>query len=131
MTVLDTHAWIWWAADPQRLSRRARTAIDGAIQQRRLCLSCISVWEVATLVARGRLDLSIDVNDWVGASEALPFLRFVPIDSRIALRSARLPEPFHRDPADRIIVATALVLGAELVSKDERMHAYTAIRTVW
>ncbi len=131
MIVLDTHAWIWWIADPQRLSRPARAAIDQAARHRQLHISCISVWEIAMLVASGRLRLTMGVDDWVAASEALPFLTFVPIDSRIALRSVHLPAPLHPDPADRMIVATTLVLGARLVSKDERMHAYPHVHTVW
>ncbi len=131
MIVLDTHAWIWWVADPPRLSRSARAAIKQAARRRQLYVSCISVWEVATLVSRGRLKLTMDVGDWVAASEALPFLTFVPVDSRIALRSVQLPAPLHPDPADRMIVATTLVLGAQLVSRDERMQAYPHVHTVW
>jgi PIN domain nuclease of toxin-antitoxin system len=129
--VLDTHAWVWWVADPRRLSRSARAAIERAVQQRELYVSCISVWEVAMLVSRGRLRLRMEVGDWIAAAEALPFLRFVPVDTRIALRSVQLREPFHPDPADRMIVATALTLGARLVSKDERMHTYPHVDTVW
>ena len=129
--VLDTHAWIWWVADPASLSRRARTAIDQAARLQRLYISCISVWEVAMLVARGRLKLTTGVDDWIAASEALLALTFVPVDTRIALRSVQLPAPLHQDPADRMIVATTLVLGARLVSRDERMHAYPHVHAVW
>jgi len=83
------------------------------------------------LVDRGRLELTTGVDDWVAASQALPFLEFVPVDSRVALRAVRLPGSFHPDPADRMIVATALVLGAQVVSKDERMHAYPHVSAVW
>lgn len=131
MIVLDTHAWVWWVADPKQLSRPARAAINEAAKQRQLYVSSISVWEVAILVASGRLTLTTEVDDWVAASEALSFLTFVPVDNRIALRSVRLPAPFHRDPADRMIVATAQVMGARVVSKDERMHAYPHVDAVW
>jgi PIN domain nuclease of toxin-antitoxin system len=82
-------------------------------------------------VRRGRLELSMDVGDWVAKAEALPLLRFVPVDNRIALRSVLLPPPLHNDPADRIIVATALQLGATLITKDEKLRGYPHVRTVW
>jgi PIN domain nuclease of toxin-antitoxin system len=131
VTVLDTHAWVWWLTDPGRLSRRARTAVDEAVRLRQLYVSCISVWEVALLAGSGRLQFTRPVSDWIAASESLPFLTFVPVDARIALQAVRLPRPFHRDPADRMIVATALALGAQLISKDDRMRVYPDIRTVW
>jgi PIN domain nuclease of toxin-antitoxin system len=131
VTVLDTHAWVWWLTDPGQLSRRARTAVDEAVRLRQLYVSCISVWEVALLAGSGRLQFTRPVSDWIAASESLPFLTFVPVDARIALQAVRLPRPFHRDPADRMIVATALALGAQLISKDDRMRVYPDIRTVW
>ena len=131
MIVLDTHVWIWWAAEPQQLSEPARRAIEDAIERRQLYLSCISVWEIAMLADRGRLELTNAVDDWIAASHALPFLAFVPVDSRIALRAVRLPGSFHQDPADRMIVATALVLGARVVTKDERMRVYPHVSTIW
>ena len=72
-----------------------------------------------------------DVDDWVARSEALPFLEFVPVDNRIAIRSTQLGDAFHADPADRIIVATALTLGATVVTKDRRLRRYKQIETVW
>jgi PIN domain nuclease of toxin-antitoxin system len=83
------------------------------------------------LSERGRLALTLDVEDWVAYSEALPFLSFVPVSNRIALKSVRLPGFPSSDPADRIIVATALGVGATLVTADRRIHAYTRARTVW
>ncbi len=131
MIVLDTHAWVWWVSGSTELSRRARRAIEAGVEDGSVRVSAISVWEVAQLVARGRLELTVDVADWVGSCEALPFLGFVPVDSRIALRSTDLPAPLHEDPADRVIVATALVLGAPLVTKDNRLRRYRHIETIW
>jgi PIN domain nuclease of toxin-antitoxin system len=129
--VLDTHAWVWWVGAPAMLSPAARERIDEATQARRIFISSFSAWEVALLAARGRLRLAMDTEEWVARSQALPFLRFVPVDHAIAMRSVRLLPPLHADPADRIIVATALTLGAELVTKDERLLAYPGVRTVW
>jgi PIN domain nuclease of toxin-antitoxin system len=131
VTVLDTHAWVWLAAEPKRLSARARRHIDGEMRDGPLLVSSMSVWEVAMLSERGRLALTLDVEDWVAYSEVLPFLSFVPVSNRIALKSVRLPGFPSSDPADRIIVATALGVGATLVTADRRIHAYTKVRTVW
>jgi PIN domain nuclease of toxin-antitoxin system len=129
--LLDTHAWVWWISDPRTVSRGARRAIEAAVARGQLHVSSISVWEIALLVARKRLRLTMDVASWIARSEALPFLTFVPVDNRIALRSTALPGPLHDDPADRMIIATALALGAELVTRDEKIHGYGHVRTVW
>ena len=91
----------------------------------------MSTWEVAMLVTRGRLELSVDVEEWIAKAEAVPFFDFVPVDNRIALRSVQLPNFPHRDPADRVIVATVLGLGAILVTDDKRLHSYAPLKTVW
>ncbi len=83
------------------------------------------------LADRGRLTLSMDVADWIARAEAMPFFRFVPVDNTIAHRSVRLPGALHQDPADRIIVATALTLGMPLVTKDEKLRGYRHLSTVW
>lgn len=131
MIVLDTHAWIWWVGQSPELPTKVRRLLDRSKKRDRIHVSSISTWEVAMLVARERLVLRTPVEDWLAQSEALPFLHFVPVDNRIALRSVRLPEPFHKDPADRIIVATALQLGARLVTRDEKLRRYAPVETVW
>jgi len=94
-------------------------------------VSSISVWEISLLADRGRLTLSLDVADWISRAEAMPFFRFVPVDNTISHRSVRLPGVLHQDPADRIIVATALTLGMPLVTKDEKLRGYPHLPTVW
>lgn len=131
MIVLDTHAWIWWLSNPDEISRAAREAIDGAMDKEEVLISSISTWEISLLVRKGRLELTMPVEDWVARSEALPFIQFVPLDNRIALRSNQLPGEIHDDPADRIIVATALTLGVPLVSKDTRIRDYPHVATIW
>jgi PIN domain nuclease of toxin-antitoxin system len=129
---LDTHAFVWWLASPDRIPRKARARLDRAVGKAEpLRVSSVSVWEVAMLVARGRLTLTMDVAAWIGAAEALPQLEFVPVDNAVALRAAGLPASFPRDPADRIIAATALGLGATLVTADERLRAYRPLVTLW
>ena len=131
MILLDTHAWVWWLSAPESLPEPCRLAIDEATRHRRLLVSSISVWEVALLVSKGRLQLTIPVEDWVAKAEALPFLKFVPVDNAIALRSVNLPGSLHPDPADRIIVATALQRNARLITRDDRIRTYPHVRTVW
>jgi PIN domain nuclease of toxin-antitoxin system len=131
MTLLDTHAWVWWVTGDRQLGAKARKAIAVARESGDLRVSSISVWEVAMLVRRGRLELTLDVDDWVARSEALPFLRFVPVDNRVAQRAVALPDPAPADPADRMILATARVLGALLVTKDRNMRGVPGIATVW
>ena len=129
--VLDTHAWVCWVSGSRALSRKASERIDEALGRNAICVSSISCWEVALLVKRGRLELKMGAEDWIAHSEALPYLRFVPVDNHIALRSVGLPGRFHDDPADRIIVATALSLGAKLITKDRRIRRYRGVETLW
>jgi len=129
--VLDTHVWVWWVSGLEPLSPRAHRLMGEAVEQKAVSLSSISVWEVAQLVSRGRLELTMDVATWVAKSEAMPFLHFIPVDNAIALKSVQLPEPLHPDPADRIIIATALTLGYPLVTRDERIARSPHVRTIW
>lgn len=131
MIVLDTHAWIWWVSNPEFLSEKAKQIIDEAATHRNVLISSISTWEVATLVSRGRLKLTMSPDDWVAASEALPFLDFVPVSNSIALKSVKLRGFLHDDPADRIIIATAISMGAVLVTKDEKIRNYEHVKTAW
>lgn len=132
MIVLDTHALVWWISDPSRLGARARRAIDAAVRAKEsIGVSCISAWEVAMLVKAERLRLTIPVDAWLAQVELLPFFEFVPVDNRIGMRAVALDAFPHRDPADRIIVATALGVGAALVTADERIQAYRPLKTIW
>ena len=130
--VLDTHALVWWVASPGRIPAKARRLLDGAVESGGMvAASSISVWEVSMLASRGRLQLSIPVEDWISSLEALPFLQFVPVDNRVAARAVALENFPHRDPADRMIAATALGLGASLVTADARLRAYRPLKSVW
>jgi PIN domain nuclease of toxin-antitoxin system len=127
--LLDTHAWIWWAAEtPRRLSARARRAIA---ESPSVGVSAISTWEVAMLVAKGRLELDRDVLVWIRQALALPRVTLVPLTPEIAVRSTRLGDGFPGDPADRILVATARELGAALVTRDETLRRAEGVRIVW
>lgn len=131
MIVLDTHAWIWFTSKPEALSKKAQKAVDAAVKEKNVLISSISVWEVALLVKNKRLKLSMDVTDWISKSENLPFIQFVPVSNSIAVKSVNLPQPHPPDPADRIIIATALSTGASLVTKDKKISAYAHVKTIW
>jgi PIN domain nuclease of toxin-antitoxin system len=116
--LLDTHAWIWWVGQDRRLGTRARAALDRLAPDNRPCLSDISLWEVATLVERGRMRLTIPLAEWLRFAAHPRTVRIVGITPEIAAEIAVLPKWFHRDPADRVLVATCRVLQLPLLTRD-------------
>ena len=127
MILLDTHAWIWWADECDELSPAASQAIAAADV---IAVSAISVWEIAILVRKGRLGLDRGVETWVGQALSVARVQEVPLSAHVALQSELLPG-LHGDPADRFIAATAIHYGCSLVTKDELLHDYPALRCVW
>jgi PIN domain nuclease of toxin-antitoxin system len=119
--VLDTHAWVWWVTRPEKLSRRQRTAIERSLRANRepLLVSIISCWEVALLAQRGRLRFSIPAESWLEQAAKLPGLDIVPLSLGVVSSAVRLAQ--LRDPADQLVVATALERGARLVTSDSRI----------
>ena len=129
--LLDTHYWIWLQFGIRdHLTAPILKAIDQAAASGSLLLSVISVWELGLLESKGRLQLYAPCEQWVRDALAIPGLSLAPLTPEIALASSRLPEPFHGDPADRIIVATARALGARLVTRDRKILAYSRRRHV-
>lgn len=131
MIVLDTHALVWWIGSDSQLSRKAAAAIRKELSGGHLGISTISAWEVGMLVAKGRLALGMDVDEWLDAIQAIRGVTMLPLTPKAALDSTRLPGSFHGDPADRMIVATARAENAALVTADRRIRAYRHVRTVW
>lgn len=129
MILLDTHAWVWWVHGDPRLSEDQRKMLDARAVEG-IGVSIISCWEVAKLVEYGRLKLPQDVAEWVGVALAYPGVRLVELTPGIAVESTRLPQPFHKDPADQIIVATARVRDYPVVTADEKILKYNHVRTV-
>jgi PIN domain nuclease of toxin-antitoxin system len=125
--VLDTHLWVWYVEnEAKRFSKRITPIVEQAVQRGNVIVSAISVWEIAQLEALGRLDLSMDVRTWVGRALAFPGVRLKGLSPSIAIESTRLPGAPHRDPADRILIATTRLMGASLVTCDEAVLAYAA-----
>ncbi len=131
MIVLDTHVLIWFVSSPKRLSNNAKRAIEEARKGEEILVSSISVWEIYMLVKKGRLRLTIPVNEWIDKVGKLDFIRFIPVNNEIARKSVLLPEPFHHDPADRMIVATAILEKAELITSDKRILNYSYVKSIW
>ena len=128
--LLDTHVLIWWLNDPSRLSPAQRKVVDSAAPESPLLVSDISLWEVATLRSLGRIRLSLPLREWLEKAAAPPLVRRQGISPAIAAELAALPDSFHRDPADRILVATARVLGATLLTKDRRIVDAALVETL-
>ena len=130
-TVLDTHAWIWWVTSDRRLSRRARTAIGRAQARGELWLSMISIWEMAKKVEKGQIALDRPLDEWLDKALAAEGLQVADMTRPVLVDSCRLPQPFHGDPADQIIVATARSHSATLVTRDARLRDYRHVRSTW
>ena len=119
--LLDTHILIWWLDQSARLSPAQQEILSAADPDSPLLVSDITLWEIATLCSLGRIQLSLPLRDWLDKAVAPPLVRRQGISPAVAADMAALPESFHRDPADRIIVATARVLGATLLTQDRRI----------
>jgi PIN domain nuclease of toxin-antitoxin system len=127
--LLDTHVVAWAADEPRRLSREAASAVRRARRSDGLAVSAITVWELALLVSRGRVQVSGSVEGAVRA--LLEDVTVMPITPEIAALATQFPDDYPRDPVDRIIGATARAEGMTLVTRDERIRKSPLIRTVW
>ena len=121
--VLDTHVWVWWVHQDDRLSSKAKAFI-AQHETRHIGVSAISCWEVAKLVERGRLKLPMPTDQWLHAALAYPGVKLLELSPDIAADACCLPGEFHSDPADQIIVATARNHGSDLVTMDRRILSY-------
>ncbi|MFM8365737.1 MAG: type II toxin-antitoxin system VapC family toxin [Verrucomicrobiota bacterium] len=119
--LLDTHAWVWWICGDSRLTAHERETLDNLPPTARPVLSEISLWEVAMLVDLGRLELDMDLERWLAVASAPATVELARITPAVAAEVARLPEMFHRDPADRLIVATARVMKLRVLTRDQKI----------
>lgn len=120
--LLDTHAWLWWIHRDTRLSEDVLNALDGLPANDRPQISDISIWEVAMLTARGRLELTMPLGQWLEIASHPRSVRVIPISAAIAAETAAQALSRLRDPADRIIVATSRILGAPLLTRDRTIQ---------
>jgi PIN domain nuclease of toxin-antitoxin system len=123
--LLDTHAFIWLSfGDPMKGS--AVKAAEQAAMDGTLVVSPITIWEIGNLVRRRRIELYSPTAVWLTRATATRGIRVIPLDAEIALAATELPGEFHRDPADRFLVATARSLGVPIVTRDAAILAYAA-----
>jgi PIN domain nuclease of toxin-antitoxin system len=127
---LDTHVLLWWVSKDGRLSATQRRAISRESKRGPLLVAGITLWEIAMLNDLGRIRLDLPLREWLTRAVAPPLVQLVNLSPAIAAEVAALPADFHRDPADRIIVASARVFGATLLTQDKRIVGSTLVRTV-
>ncbi len=123
--LLDTHILIWWRLDSRRLSRTQVLRLQHLEnRQEPVAISAITLWEIAMLAARGRIQVSEPLELWLEEVQDHPLIEVLPLTARIAAESTRLGSDFHNDPADQMIVASARVYGVPLMTADERIRKW-------
>lgn len=130
MILVDSHVVVWLAFDHTQLSRNARAAINDARENGDgLAISDITLLELATLASKRRIHLEISLESFLSEVEA----RFIvlPISGRACVRALGLPQSYPKDPADRIIGATALVEGMSLLTADREIRRSRALPAIW
>ena len=127
MILLDTHIWVWWVSQPDRLQPKHRELLEQG-PDRVFGVSIISCWEVAKLVQYGRLRLDRPAGVWIERALAEPAMNLLQLSPGIVVESTQLPEPFHRDPADQLLVATARVMDCPLMTEDTKIASYPHVR---
>lgn len=131
MIVLDTHVWLWWLHDPDRLSTDAAKRILQEQESGSIIVSAISAWEVAVKVQSGKLVIPMDINRWYDLARRYPATVIEPLSPVDAIASTQLPGSFHKDPADRIIVSLARRRAVPLLTCDRKILEYEHVITVW
>ena len=131
MIVIDTHVLVWWLTRAPGLSRKAERTLRAHGDPGQIVVSAISLLEIATAIRRDRLRLSMPLDQWLADMNSLPEIRIESVSAEIAVLAGSLADPMHGDPADRLIVATASILGVPLVTGDKKLHAFRGVKTIW
>ena len=124
MYLLDTHVACWAVLDADRIFHDTRKTIEEALAVEKLAIADITLWEIAMLIKRRRLIVTLPLQQWIQQLVESLQLQVIPMTSQIAADSVQLPEGFHADPADQLIVATARCLNATLITKDEKILSW-------
>jgi PIN domain nuclease of toxin-antitoxin system len=128
LMVLDTHAWIWYASEDLRFSKKAKARIKRVEE---LGVHPVSCWEVAMLSNGGRLRLDVEVSKWLGLALERHKIKLLPFTPGAAIRAAGLGGSFPGDPADRFIVAAALEMKVPVITRDQRIIDWGQVETIW
>jgi len=132
LIVLDTHVLLWWVSGVVKLSPKAAKIIsEHQSLEHGILVSAITGWEIAMLVEKGRLTLNMEVEAWLEEVGRIPAVKFMPIDNVVAVKSSCLPGEFHKDPADRMLVALARQGSHSLVTADKKILNYAHVKSVW
>ena len=131
MILLDTHIWLWLLHEPSQLSSQARALIDVEEPQNGLLVSAISVWEIALKVSIGKLSLPLPIDEWYELAQTQSGIVIEPLNPLDAIASTQLPESFHKDPTDRILVTIARRYKIPLVTCDAKILNYSNVQVVW
>ena len=131
MILLDTHVWLWLLHEPRQLSDAARIAIDTEEPHNGLLVSAISVWEIAVKSSIGKLTLPLPIEEWYKLASTHSGIVVEPLSPLDAIASTSLPGNFHKDPADRILVAIARRYGIALVTCYTKILNYSHVQTIW
>jgi len=126
--LLDTHIWVWWLTPGSPLSIAERSALDAKAERGELSLAAISLWEAQVLHAKRRLQLPLPFPDWLAQAADDRMISVVPLDVDVILALDALPESFHGDPADRLIVATARACKLPLATRDATIRKSRAVK---
>ncbi len=122
--VLDTHVWLWAMTGDMSLTLSFRKAFEHALKIHHVLISPISIWEIGMLVAKNRIQIDMDSQEWIDQALDIPGIKLSAITPRIAIQSTRLPGIIHGDPADRILIATAHEENAVLITCDGKLLEY-------
>ena len=129
MVLLDTHALLWWAVDPDRLSAAAKASLAG-MERLGGFASSISIWELGVKVQRGKLEIGISIDEFARRIHKSGIIELLPVTTQTWLRSLELDWD-HRDPADRVIVATALLQDVPLITADTEIRRFGGVSCIW
>ncbi|MFX0202652.1 MAG: type II toxin-antitoxin system VapC family toxin [Candidatus Hodarchaeota archaeon] len=130
MILLDTHVWWWSLSEPENLSKAALKKIKNTKPDQR-AIASISIWEFAIMTCRNKIEVKIPPDEWLSYALGKTGLRVFEINPKVAIDVCSLPGDFHKDPADRIIVATARVNNMTLITKDEKILRYPHVNSIW
>jgi PIN domain nuclease of toxin-antitoxin system len=131
LLLVDTHVLYRWRVEPEKLTRPQLRALRNAERRSAIVsVSSITLWELALLAERGRIERKIPLDVWLAELVSQPLIEVLPITPEIAAKGAQLGSKFHNDPADRIIVATARCHRLKLLTSDERIRDWGGVSVI-